>query len=129
MDQGWQHAFVLGVTAVAAAWLIHRAVRRRGARPYGAGRHGCGDGHDGADGFVAVERLTLPPSPKGQTGLLARSDGRYPPAATVPPVVAGDPHRWHDTPGDRDTHEGHDEGQPGSGTAVRRPIDGRAIDG
>jgi len=72
MDQGWQHAFVLGVTAVAAAWLIHRAVRRRGARPCGAGRHGCGAGHGGAghggaghggaghggaDGFVAVERL------------------------------------------------------------------------
>ena len=129
MDHGWQHAFVLGVAAVAAAWLIRRVVRRRGARPCGAGRHGCVDGHAGADGFVAVERLSLSPSPKGQTDLLARSAGRYPPAATVPRVVAGDPHRWHDTRGDRDTREGHDEGAPGSGTAVRRPIDGRAIDG
>jgi hypothetical protein len=115
MVDWWQDAVALAIAALAAAWLIHRAVFARRPPPCGAARPA------GADGFVALEALTGNRSPSGKTDLLTLSGGRYPPAATDQPAPpSGDHHRRDDPLAGGRPREGRDEGQSGSGSAEPR---------
>ena len=53
MVDWWQDAVALAIAALAAAWLIHRAVFTRRPPPCGAARPA------GADGFVALGVVIL----------------------------------------------------------------------
>ncbi|NBV46912.1 MAG: hypothetical protein EBR86_15065 [Planctomycetia bacterium] len=115
MDDWWQHAVALLIAAAAAAWLIHRAVFARRARPCG------GSGAGGTDGFVALETLTASRTGTAKTALLTLSGDRYPPPPNEQPPPPGDRHRRVDPSAGGRPREGRDEGQSGSGAAEPRP--------